>query len=536
MNLEFKKLFLAIILLQNSYIFCIELVAQPRIAIIGAGFAGLTAAYRLQTSWLNQNSDKKGCYSNITIYEARNRVGGRVFTINMNGSPVEMGGLNIGDAGSAVNLKKLIADLGLEIETEHRRSALNYWDGSHVVPHLKQRVREELEALQKKYDFSFEENTANLQKKLEECAESKGPATTLRDVFKKFFGNEKSLLFKMLSCSIAADAGASIEKLNSNLAMTLYGNLCQAAELCLEDEDETEDITLPESVIMVKRGNGKLAEAIAEKFPGQVHLQHVLTQLSKNQDGSYLLIFKNGKTVTADIVVLSMPCPTYKNIEIDEAILSRERKERIQTITYGTNAKIVIPVAEQDPNKDYMMDHGELGKNRGNVVDFYYTGNAGIFTSDTLDATYQRDLPLLKSAYTILQGRLKPVMARDKSFATYNGPVGHSWASDPFAGGSYSCVAPGKEGELFTERVDLVDGSVTVNEQIKKLFAPIADTVFFAGEHTDFGSTMDAAVTSGERAAYLIDHLYMKLEWTSSATRFKSIVSQLQNDDSEDEE
>ncbi|CAK6537260.1 MAG: Protoporphyrinogen oxidase HemY/PPOX [Candidatus Midichloria mitochondrii] len=43
-----------------------------RIAIIGAGLAGLTAAYRLH----KENS-------NVDIFEARNRVGGRVFTVLM---------------------------------------------------------------------------------------------------------------------------------------------------------------------------------------------------------------------------------------------------------------------------------------------------------------------------------------------------------------------------------------------------------------------------------------------------------------------
>ncbi|CAG7588868.1 MAG: FAD-dependent oxidoreductase [Candidatus Midichloria sp.] len=40
-----------------------------RIAIIGAGLAGFTTAYRLHKANLN-----------VDVFEARNRVGGRVFT------------------------------------------------------------------------------------------------------------------------------------------------------------------------------------------------------------------------------------------------------------------------------------------------------------------------------------------------------------------------------------------------------------------------------------------------------------------------
>ena len=42
---------------------------KPKVVIIGAGFAGLAAAYRLK---------QKGCQ--VVILESRNRVGGRVFS------------------------------------------------------------------------------------------------------------------------------------------------------------------------------------------------------------------------------------------------------------------------------------------------------------------------------------------------------------------------------------------------------------------------------------------------------------------------
>jgi len=46
-----------------------------RIAIIGGGCSGITAAYKL---------DKKG-YRNITLYEANDRIGGKVHSVNIDG-------------------------------------------------------------------------------------------------------------------------------------------------------------------------------------------------------------------------------------------------------------------------------------------------------------------------------------------------------------------------------------------------------------------------------------------------------------------
>ena len=56
-----------------------------RIAIIGAGISGLTAAHTL----------KKAGYDNIVIFEARDRVGGKVRTVKKDGFFYEMGGVFI---------------------------------------------------------------------------------------------------------------------------------------------------------------------------------------------------------------------------------------------------------------------------------------------------------------------------------------------------------------------------------------------------------------------------------------------------------
>src|SRR5688572_10549726 len=49
--------------------FGLNLGAKPKVVIIGAGFSGLSAAYRLK---------QKGCQ--VTLLESRGRIGGRVFS------------------------------------------------------------------------------------------------------------------------------------------------------------------------------------------------------------------------------------------------------------------------------------------------------------------------------------------------------------------------------------------------------------------------------------------------------------------------
>ncbi|HWH57753.1 MAG TPA: FAD-dependent oxidoreductase, partial [Terriglobales bacterium] len=62
----------------------------------------------------------------------------------------------------------------------------------------------------------------------------------------------------------------------------------------------------------------------------------------------------------------------------------------------------------------------------------------------------------------------------------------HNWDNDPFSRGAYSYVKTGGEGCQAT------------------LAVPLANTLFFAGEHTDtsgFNGTVHGAIASGQRAA-----------------------------------
>ena len=82
---------------------------NTKIAIIGAGLAGLTAAYRLLQKGIK-----------VDLYEARGRVGGRVLSALVKNylgdySVVELGGQSITDGGEEANFIGLAEDLGLNI-------------------------------------------------------------------------------------------------------------------------------------------------------------------------------------------------------------------------------------------------------------------------------------------------------------------------------------------------------------------------------------------------------------------------------------
>lgn len=106
---------------------------SPTIAVVGAGLAGLTTAYRLHQAGYE-----------VEVYEAQNRIGGRAYSVYINGSINELGGNNIFDGGEALHLLNLAQEFGLEIETidHHIVRSLNFngkqYNNEDVQNHLAQ--------------------------------------------------------------------------------------------------------------------------------------------------------------------------------------------------------------------------------------------------------------------------------------------------------------------------------------------------------------------------------------------------------------
>ncbi|MGE5196215.1 MAG: flavin monoamine oxidase family protein [Anaerolineae bacterium] len=446
---------------------------SPKIVIIGAGLSGLTIAYRLH---------KKGL--NVEVYEARNRVGGRVFTVNVMGHLAELGGQNILDGGKAKHTIALINQLRLETDAKRSIFHLNYCDHEKMI---------DLEELLKDHEFTSQ----NLKVKLEAIGQK---AQNMQEVLKALF-NEHPMLYKICRVMLSGYEGASVENLSPFYIETLYHLLLGG--ICSAHQNNGKEKSTYINHLMIKGGNGLLAESLARELPNRIHLNHRLLEVKKNSKGSYLLTFQKESHTTADILILTIPCPVYKDISISDEVIPRKRRLSIESIRYGTTTKILVPILPTHAKQGaYTNGRVVTFMNRDDyVVNLYYLCEHGRFSAETIKETFQIDLPFIQKIYAVAPS-LHPVLAEDRSFSSYATPVGHSWPSDPFAGGSYSCVGAGQE-ESFTSTVE-VGGEV-----VKTLFAPIDNSLLFAGEHTsilfDVGGTMEAAVESGERIARLVE-------------------------------
>ncbi len=308
-----------------------------KILIIGGGLAGLTAAYRLQ----EEGQD-------VEVYEARNRVGGRVLTAMVEGYPAELGAQNINDGGKAEHLKKLIGELGLE---------LNEWE------------------LSLRSEFSKQINIADVLKEkgigqeqlwdyLREFAEH---SKNMREVLLHFF-DEKDPLFKFFSLRLNGYEGGAVEDLSPHYYSTLYFMLLGG----LSSAYETDIV----KISSVKGGNNQLTEKLAEKL--KVHLNHPLAAVARTETGGFALTFRDGKKVKGEVLILSCPCSVYEDIEFAPDVIPQDRLSQIRNIQYGTTGKILAYLPTQKRRRfanERMIAYYDGSKT---ILSYYYP--IGFFT------------------------------------------------------------------------------------------------------------------------------------------------------------
>jgi len=449
------------------------IAANSKVVVVGGGIAGLTAAYRLQESGLD-----------VELYEARGRVGGRIFTAQINGRPGELGGQNISDGGEAVHLRQLIDEFGLELVSRPITLNHSYFTGTDLVSVgqlLKEKRLEAKELRNTIADLAL--RSANMKEMVEKIVEP---------------GSD---LYKTIAVRMAAYEGGSLEKLSPLYGETLFhvlqGGICAAHQGNGEEDTSVDFVT-------IKEGNSLLPLALQKKLGAKVHLEMPLKKVGKVEEGGYALTFENGEVVRADILVLAIPCTVYDSIAFEEGIIPAQKLEAIHRVQYGENAKILISCPNSTVQKPEVLLKDEVISfldTKGQILGCYYTGKASYFSSETLLDAYGKAKPLVERE-AFKECLLDSFQyAKDQAGQSYVGPVGYSWPNDPFAKGTYSYIAAGQE-EILTATEEQGDVS------FKALFAPIGGSLYFAGEHAsilaEVPGTMEAACESGERVARAI--------------------------------
>lgn len=436
---------------------------SPRIAIVGGGIAGLNAAYQLKKAGLL-----------ATVYEARDRVGGRIQSVT-------------GAVGSS-----LVSDLGghfintdhadmLALAAEFNLSLFNraddaatlsfpdvayYFDGQ---PRSETEVAEKLRPLAEQIladaialDADFDTVAAQLDrlsvKQYLDRYQSKIPDPFVRVLIEQ---------------SIRTEYGAEPE---DSSALQLIFNLP------LVEGNEVEILGASDEVFVLEGGSARVTDSLAAALGHQIRTRMRLTELQRRGRQFHL---KFGSTqVEADYVILAIPFTVLREIEVS-ANLPGQLVKFIQEVDLGFNEKLFAGFNErvwrqtdgfvQEVWTDLSFVQAWDGTQRQadqpqGALTFYFGGNQA---KNILRGNSQgRGRRLLREFDAVIPGAKTETNRRFLRTA---------WTVDPLSRGAYSNFKPGQltefanffyiESEDPEERQDVRVGNlVFAGEQVSDAF------------------------------------------------------------------
>ncbi|KAH7847338.1 hypothetical protein Vadar_024895 [Vaccinium darrowii] len=500
-----------------------------KIIVIGAGPAGLTAARHLQRQGFS-----------VTVLEARNRIGGRVYTDRSSLSvPVDLGASIITGVEADVSSGRrpdpsslVCAQLGLELTILNSDCPLyDVVTGQKVPADLDEALEVEFNSLLDDMALLVAQKGERAMKmSLEDGLEYALKRRRMARLGRKGMVSE---LHKSVDALADSEAGVDgkVSEINSSKEEILsplerrimdwhYAHLEYGCAALLEE------VSLPYwnqddvyggfggAHCMIKGGYGAVVESLGEGLC--VHLNHVVTDISYctkdcggngNQGNEVTVCTSNGGEFSGEAVLVTVPLGCLKAGAIKFSPPLPQWKElSIQRLGFGVLNKVVLEFSEVfwDDSVDYFGATAENTNKRGLCFMFWNVKKtvgapvlvALVVGKAAIDGQSMTSSGLVNNALTVLR-ELFGVAAVSDPVAS----VVTDWGKDPFSFGAYSYVAMGSSGEDY----DI-------------LGRPVENCLFFAGEATckEHPDTVGGAMISGLREAVrIIDILNTGYDYTA---------------------
>jgi monoamine oxidase len=417
--------------------------ARPSCVVIGAGLSGLAAAYALRRAdW------------DVTVLEARERLGGRILSYSFPESPdlvCELGGEWVG--ASHERVQALCREFGITLK-DHRFEATLLRGGQVSRPG--------------RWDFSAQANAA--WEKFRARYKTLSRAEQLRlDGFdwwtylEEIGYTEDDLILRDLQDS--TDFGESIRHVSAYAAAAEYFESSPANEMDFK----------------MVGGNSGLVRALAARVgEGNIHLNSPVVSITER--AGRVTVRTNQRAFAADACVCTVPARVLDRIRFDPPLpaAQRDAAERLQYARIVKNQVLFTErfwgaenfslVSDATSHYYFHSTNGQPG--REGILCSYAVGEK----ADVLAA--QTEARRLE----IITGDLAPLEPRATRLA--RAVRSYPWQRDPFTRGAYALYRP---GQWFTVRAAL---------------ARPHGKVLFAGEHmADWQGFMEGAVVTGEEAA-----------------------------------
>jgi monoamine oxidase len=443
---------------------------KPRVAIIGAGIAGLNAANYLQDAGV------------ITkIYEADSRPGGRISS-NIGGIvpglTTEIGGEFIDS--SHTEMLRLMASFGLKSK-DVASDPLYYQENKETYFVNNRR-------------FSAEEVTnafAHLSGKINSDFNSLGknvnsPAAVRLDnqSLEEYLAKAEceNWLKQLLATAYTSEYGLDPGEQSSLNLVTMLN--AQDSDFKMYGESD--------EIISIDGGNEQLIKALTSKLKGQIEYGKKLTEIRPIGARSYSLSFDDKEEAVADYVIITVPFSVLRQISMNKVIRPGSKKHKaIHTLGYGTNSKFIAGFNSRIWREKYQAtgySFNELINNGWDSSRLQASDKgAGIYTMliggqhGQLLADHKNDKTRSSNTFLKQLDRIYP-----GSLKEFNGKMMVAdWPNRAFAKGSYSCYKTSQWTSIRGEE------SITVGK------------IYFAGEHcsNEFQGYMNGGAETGKQAA-----------------------------------
>jgi monoamine oxidase len=409
---------------------CGDSDAGGSVAIIGAGIAGLTAAHFLEAAGVRAE-----------VYEASMRAGGRMYTARgmlAGGQLAELGGELI-DSDNLV-VPALLELYGLTLDDLVARTAgltqdMFFFNGA-AVPEAT--LVAAFIPVAAKMELAVAAGDAS------ESEFARIDAMSIPEWLQQEAGlPPASVLRRLLEVAYLEEFGLEVTEQSAWNLLTLIDHAEPDPFRVFGESDER---------YHVHEGSGALPEAIAARLADRILFDHRLIRVARDGDAFALTFARAGGdelTVRADHVVYALPFTTLREVDLEDADLSDEKRQIIDELGYGTNAKLMLQFSDrhwetaQQSTGSCITDVGQLqniwatsrgqGGTQGILTNFV-GGARGIAIGDgTPEQQAQTVLPWIN---TIFPGTAAKYIA--------GSAIRQHWPSVPLARGSYACYRKGQ--------------------------------------------------------------------------------------------
>jgi monoamine oxidase len=432
-----------------------------RVLVAGAGLAGLAAARDLMLNG-----------AEVTVVDARNRVGGRVLTVRdpfVGGQHAEAGG-DLIDEGQR-EIRQLAQDLRLKL-VPILRGGFGY-----VRAESSGRVR--LVAPQKVVGWDRLAKSLSSLIRVYCLAEQRWDSPVTADLGRR----------SVASWLDEINADADLRAVAGGLRGFFLADPEELSLLAFVDQFASNDEP-GMKLYRIDGGNDRLSAALAAALGDRVKLNTEVVAVS-HRGREVRISVKNGRNVaqlTRDYLVLALPATLLRRIPISPA-LPAQQHEAIARLKYGLGTKTLVQFARRfwrvtgRPRAfgsslpfGAVWDGNEEQKGRPGILSLLAGGGASSLTQSMIE----------KGGMTSLIASLDWLGAKNVEVMRSHRTV---WEADPWVRGGYAYFDPSYDPAL-------------------RLWLPRPfGRLFFAGEHTSlrWQGYMNGAIESGRRAAAEVD-------------------------------